>query len=89
MTPVLGVGPLFCRSRSASVGGDKIKGIPKRRQVSEGVLRSQHRVYDGAGRPRHTMATTLASRFWWLGCHKIFHEAVARLNKPPALPGVI
>ncbi len=28
-----GVGPLFCRNRSVSVGGDKIKGIPKRRPV--------------------------------------------------------
>jgi hypothetical protein len=27
---VLGVGPLFCRNRSASVGVDKTKGIPTR-----------------------------------------------------------
>ena len=27
------VGPLFCRNRSARVGGDKIKVIPKRRPV--------------------------------------------------------
>ncbi len=35
---------------SASVGVDKIKSIPKRRQVSEGVLRSQRRVYDGVAK---------------------------------------
>jgi hypothetical protein len=28
-----GVGPLFCRNRSASVGVDKTKGIPTRRPV--------------------------------------------------------
>ncbi|TXL15363.1 hypothetical protein BMR04_11820 [Methylococcaceae bacterium HT3] len=48
-------GPLFCRNRSASEGVDKIKGIPKNAvQSFEGVLRSQHRVYDGNGEVART-----------------------------------
>ncbi|WP_419630706.1 hypothetical protein, partial [Thiolapillus sp.] len=49
------------------------------------MLRSQRRVYEGVAK-RHgrrtagaIMAVALASRFWRLGCPKIYHEVATRL----------
>ncbi|WP_419653704.1 hypothetical protein [Thiolapillus sp.] len=49
------------------------------------MLRSQRRVYEGVAK-RHgrrtagaIMVVALASRFWRLGCPKIYHEVATRL----------
>ncbi|WP_419640328.1 hypothetical protein [Thiolapillus sp.] len=63
-------------------GGQRTKS---RVQSFEGVLRSQRRVYEGVAK-RHgrrtagaIMVVALASRFWRLGCPKIYHEVATRL----------
>ena len=45
---------MFCRNRSASVGVTKQKAFRHAVQSFEGVLRSQHRVYDVRGEVART-----------------------------------
>ncbi|WP_419621143.1 hypothetical protein [Thiolapillus sp.] len=50
------------------------------------MLRSQYRACEDVGEAartqdgRGTMAVALASRFWRLGCPKIYHEVATRLR---------
>ena len=69
-----------------SAEGKQSRHTKSRVQSFEVVLRSQHRACEDVGEAartqdgRGTMAVALVSRFWRLGCPKIYHEVATRLS---------